>query len=530
MPNMFAHVTQKARGHATEFLARRRGPSQHRTPRSLGNSELYLPTSYQSREAATFFDDFSDAREPITYQPYVYRLAGHLAARFGSSRVVDIGCGSAEKLLALADDFDLVGVDHPSTVAQLTRRHPSFSWFGCDLESTESLPFPLSTFDGATVVCSDVIEHLTDPYPLLSMLRQALRRADTVLVSTPDRVLARGPDDQGPPANPFHVREWQLDELHALLRSEGLPPTFVGLTVNNDRDLAKRTILAVLDKTLGVLELPPTSFRVRALYSCFNERDIVVSTVNHLLKEGVDVTIIDDWSTDGTWELLHDTFGSTPRVELLRHGEQANDTYNWESILRLKEQVGHQSGADWLIHHDADEIRFSPWSGTTMRTALWNIDRRGFNAVDHTVIEFRPLTDGFTATQDPASFFTHFEWGRRSGHFVRVNAWKNTGQAVGLAASAGHTVSFPGVRVAPYKFLLQHFPLRSPQQAKRKVALERWPRFRSNERDRGWHLQYDDTDLDGPLLWNDHELEEWDAERFAREYLVERISGVGIVR
>ena len=61
-------------------------------------------------------------------------------------------------------------------------------------------------------------------------------------------MLVRGAGDQGPPANAAHVREWSLDELVALASAAGVPPAFAGLTVNNDRDLEKKTSLLVLER------------------------------------------------------------------------------------------------------------------------------------------------------------------------------------------------------------------------------------------------------------------------------------------
>ncbi len=41
------------------------------------------------------------------------------------------------------------------------------------------------------------------------------------------------------------VHETYVDELAALATGAGLEPTFAGLTVNNDRDLEKKTSLLV---------------------------------------------------------------------------------------------------------------------------------------------------------------------------------------------------------------------------------------------------------------------------------------------
>ncbi len=493
---------------------------------------LALPANYQSRTSIDVFDDFSGGGAGLVHQPDVYRLAAHLADQFGSRRLIDVGCGTAAKLLGLETTVERIGIDHPSTVRLLAEQHPDQRWIATDLECPMTDPilgdaaFP----QGAVVVCSDVIEHLLDPLPLLELLRSWRPHADAIVLSTPDRVRVRGAEDRGPPANPFHVREWQLDEFHVLLREAGLAPTFIGYTVNNDRDLQKRTILAIIDASLGCFADPPPEFTVEALYSCFNERDIVVQSVSHLLSEGVSVTLIDDWSTDGTWELVHERFGSDPRVRCVRHGETPSHTFEWASVLAFKERLAADSRADWLLHHDADELRFSPWPGVPVRTALWNVQQAGFNAIDHTVLDFRPLIDGFSEFDDPRVFFGHFQWGRRPGHFLQVKGWRNAGVAVDLVSSGGHSADFEGRRVAAYKHLLCHYPLRSLAQSTRKVVAERRDRFSDVERSLGWHVQYDAIDASAPWAWSEEQVERWDPAVFAREYLAERISGVGILR
>ena len=95
-------------------------------------------------------------------------------------------------------------------------------------------------------VSADVIEHLVHPEHLLASLREALQWAPLLIVSTPERDLARGIVDFGPPGNPCHVREWNLAEFTCLLEHHGLRPGRVGLTRSDDRDHATYTIMAVI--------------------------------------------------------------------------------------------------------------------------------------------------------------------------------------------------------------------------------------------------------------------------------------------
>src|SRR5262249_51751604 len=66
-----------------------------------------------------------------------------------------------------------------------------------------------------------------------------------------------------------------------------------------------------------------------------------------------------------------------------------------------------------------------------------------------------------------------------------------TGDTVDLVSSGGHDVQFPGRRIFPLRFISRHYPIRGAAHGARKVFAERTGRFRSEERARGWHVQYD---------------------------------------
>jgi SAM-dependent methyltransferase len=161
--------------------------------------------------------------------------------------VVDIGCGSGEKLAALHPEFELIGVDFGSNLVECKRRYPFGRWIEWDLEAPEIIPLSPDVLSSCIVVCSDVIEHLLDPSHLLKNLKVFLDHAAAAILTTPERDLVRGLGDIGPPSNLAHVREWNLQELELLLKLKGLHVGYSGLTFNNDRDLEKTTTLVILE-------------------------------------------------------------------------------------------------------------------------------------------------------------------------------------------------------------------------------------------------------------------------------------------
>ena len=111
---------------------------------------------------------------------------------------------------------------------------------------------------------------------------------------------------------------------------------------------------------------------------------------------------------------------------------------------------------------------------------------------------------------------------------MQIKAWKNR-RKVCLVDSGGHEAVFEGRRTFPLKFLTKHYPLRSVGQAQKKVFGDRLPRILREQAERGWHMQYDQYANNGSVSgWHHHELLPWAEHLFLTEYLVQRLSGIGL--
>jgi hypothetical protein len=63
-----------------------------------------------------------------------------------------------------------------------------------------------------------------------------------------------------------------------------------------------------------------------------------------------------------------------------------------------------------------------------------------------------------------------------------------------VAAHHGHDINFEGRRTFPYRFVQDHYPVRSQAHGMRKVFGERLERFSPEERAKGLHIHYDHYD------------------------------------
>lgn len=235
--------------------------------------------------------------------------------------------------------------------------------------------------------------------------------------------------------------------------------------------------------------------RIIALISAHNEGDVIYHVVGDLVQQGIEVYLLDHRSTDNTVEQASKWLGKG-LIQIERfpdssgYSERNNDKYIWTDILTRKVELASTLGADWYIHHDADEFREAPFPFMSLANGIVLADLLGFNAIDFSLLNFRPVDDAFQKGEDVRDHLKLFEWAEQFNS-LQIKAWKNTGKPVDLTTHAGHSVLFPGRWIFPFKFVLRHYPVRSQRHGEEKVFRNRKKRFSDEEKEKGWHLQYD---------------------------------------
>ena len=105
---------------------------------------------------------------------------------------------------------------------------------------------------------------------------------------------------------------------------------------------------------------------------------------------------------------------------------------------------------------------------------------------------------------------------------VQVKCWKKAPD-VELVASAGHDAQFASRRVFPIRFILRHYPVRSQVHGVRKIFEERKPRFLDEERQLGWHVQYDDISTGHRFIRDPETLVTFNPDRVRVDSLIQDI-------
>lgn len=443
----------------------------------------------------------------------IYEFALYLAGHYGCARIIDLRCGDAPtKIVGLrhgATDESVECIDWSGT------QYPVEQWISHDFDNGPMDPVDSERAAASLVVCTDSIGRLADPTYLLQTIRDLLANARFAILTTRERGLG----EQSP--------GWTLDGFRHLLEEAGLEVLFHGLAFDDHISWKKGTIISVVCRPRPVV--PPPGFRVVGLVGAYNEEDLIESFLQHTIGQGVEVFLLDNWSTDRTAERAA-RFQGRGLIGIEKFPKEGpTATHELFGMLRRKEELARDLDADWFIHLDPDEVRESPWPDVSIREALYRAQMDGFNAVNHICVNFHPVGSPYRDDLPLAQQFPFFEFATRRDEFNQVKAWKRQTEEFHCAESGGHEMSFAGRRVYPFKFLLRHYPIRSQEHGHRKVFHERLPRFSPVLRERGWHIQYDGRSPGDTFERDAASLLKFDEHKFYEEYLLERITGFGIM-
>jgi glycosyltransferase involved in cell wall biosynthesis len=443
--------------------------------------------------------------------PDIGPFALFLADRLGAARIVSVGGAVAFHGLQLPESVNLIGFDDPTRLAQVP--DVPGHW------QTVRAAFPLSQRvrwvdpgETVAVVLDTLDQPLSDAHPddLVFLAKHA--QVSVIAVPTDRKERAMG-----------------------LLAARGCSVAFDGQTRDcRAADTSRNLSLLILERPGADLSraglAAPGQFEVVAFIMTFNEEDILGQSLEDLFSQGVSAYIIDNWSTDATLRIAQRYVGSGVVGIERSPADGAAPYFDLRSLLMRIEELTHVIHADWFIRHDADEIRRSPWPGVPLRDGLYRVQSAGYNCVDFTVVDFPPVDNDFLPGTSFLQHFRRFEFGSKPGSFRQEKAWRSFGQQIDLAEGAGHRVDFPGRRVFPYKFLMRHYSIRSQAHGERKVFRERKERYPPEALMRGWHRQYDAVYPGYQFLRDSHSLPEFVEESFVQDYLIERLTGIGLRR
>ncbi len=439
----------------------------------------------------------------------LYRFAANSALGLGARKIIDVGGGVPDPLRGFYPRLETVclcsrdraaGIEAVFPEAVIRELSPGRGLEGIkDEEIVESL-----------LLCLDLPDEEESRRLMLRDIREAAGKAVGAIIGA--KAGGAFSDTAG--------FERELEEA-------GLTASFLGRA--RAESSQKDRFVAIVEKDAAKAHAKaPDDFKVMAIMTAYNEEDVIEASIGKLIAQGVEVYLIDNWSTDATAERAERYLGHG-LAGLEKFPPQGPPPYyEWGRLLGRVEELSSTLEADWFIHHDADEARLSPWPGVSLRDGLYRVDAMGYNAIDHAVLNFQPTGEGFPNGADFEAHLNYFEFGGFAGHFNQKKAWKDLGYKVDLRSTAGHEVKFPGRKVYPFHFLLKHYPARSAEHGERKVFHDRKARWDPAERAAGWHSHYDAIGKGHEFTRDPATLIEFDSCSFHEEFLLERLSGIGV--
>jgi hypothetical protein len=219
-----------------------------------------------------------------------------------------------------------------------------------------------------------------------------------------------------------------------------------------------------------------------AIIAARNEELYLGNCLNHLAANSVKFAIIDDGSTDATYQIVH---RPEFRRWLVRYLRLSSDgVYRWTSLLECKMQLAGEIAADWFIHHDSDEVMHSYRLGETLADAIRRIAQTGANVINLDEFVFLPVDHDYvpdSAGSQPLRHYYFFE-----PHPLRLNRIWKSGLGFSMVTSGGHQIAGDHVHLAKETLALRHYIVRDQDHASAKYNSRV---FDPNELAKGWHLQ-----------------------------------------
>jgi len=218
----------------------------------------------------------------------------------------------------------------------------------------------------------------------------------------------------------------------------------------------------------------------------YNESDIIESVVVHLLSQGIQLVILDNGSTDGSFESCSRFLGrGVSSLEQL-----ATDRLDFDLLIAKLYEMALKQRPDWVLLSAADEFLESPYAHLSLQGAIELEDRGGYNMVQFNNFEFWPTEkDENSHESDVRKRLKYYTFNDN----LQFRAWKAC-PGITVTGTVGHYPIFPDkvkVRIPRTKYVLRHYRIRSYQHGLRKVFSERLPRYSSEERRKGRHVHYD---------------------------------------
>jgi glycosyltransferase involved in cell wall biosynthesis len=252
--------------------------------------------------------------------------------------------------------------------------------------------------------------------------------------------------------------------------------------------------------------------RIAAIICARNEELHIARCLNDLVRNDVEVFVIDHDSEDRTVQIAESYLG---------RGLLAIERLPWRGKFELGEQLSLKKeiitrlNHDWILHVDSDEWLCAPKGFQSLSNAIKRVDAEGFNCINFDEMVFVPWpNEDFTCREYSREMKTYYFF--EPSHRRLMRGWRRDIVADNTGSGGHGLASDRELRLYPQNFILRHYIALSLAHAVKKYVGRQ---FADDELKKGWHVNrrgIKDSELvltPSPYL---RQLQSWDSGEFDR--------------
>lgn len=219
--------------------------------------------------------------------------------------------------------------------------------------------------------------------------------------------------------------------------------------------------------------------KVIAVIAIRNEEKYLEVTLQHLVDGGIRLAIINNGSEDRSLEILKRFDQFIDHYEYLPY----HGSFDMTKQIESKSKVIQKLDADWIIHHDADEVLQSNRKNESLKEGIERVDNDGCTAINFDEFVFIPTNQqpSFEGRNFYEEMLNYYFFEPKPNRLMR--AWKNNAgisqEGSGHALKSVQPLQFPA-----HSFLLRHYIVLSQHHANEKYGKRI---FAEGDIAKGWH-------------------------------------------
>jgi len=144
---------------------------------------------------------------------------------------------------------------------------------------------------------------------------------------------------------------------------------------------------------------------------CYNSLDIIPYVIKCNQEENIDLFVLDNYSTDGSWEYLQDNKIPSKRVD-------TNNTFDLNLLLHYKKEVIDKIKPDWIILTGSDDFIYS---SVPVINFIKKVSSNGFDVLNIPLIRFFNTGEN-RINPDPRKIFFYYSI---QGYMKVFHTYKN---------------------------------------------------------------------------------------------------------